>query len=119
MSESRNSTGAGASRYDAFWADQLTDPAFHALYEEEAARKGLWLQLVEARQAAGLTQAQLAMRLGVSQSQIAKIEKRGYEACTLTTLRRYVTALGDGFALDVSIRRESPHTPAAEPIGTP
>lgn len=64
----------------------------------------LWLQLVDARLAAGLTQAQVAERLGVAQTQVARIEKRGYDANTLSTLRRYVAALGDGFSLEVRVR---------------
>lgn len=83
----------------------LSDPAFRAIYAEEAAKKELWLHLVEARQAAGLTQAELAGRLGVSQAQVDRIEKRGYDACTLTTLRRYVAALGDGYQLRVAVHR--------------
>lgn len=83
----------------------MADPEFRAVYEEEAAKKELWLQLVESRQAAGLTQAELAQRLGVSQAQVARIEKRGYDAYTLNTLRRYVAALGEGFKLEVTIHR--------------
>src|SRR3954465_9589175 len=87
------------------WADSLVaDEEGRRLYEEEAAKKELWLQLVEARQAAGLTQAELAERLGVSQAQVARLEKRGYDAYSLNSLRRYVAALGDGFRLDVSVR---------------
>jgi DNA-binding XRE family transcriptional regulator len=78
-------------------ARMMADPRLRALYEEEAAKKELWLQLVEARQAAGLTQRELAKRLGVSQAQVARIEKRGYDAYTLNTLRRYVQGLGEGF----------------------
>jgi DNA-binding XRE family transcriptional regulator len=89
------------------WRDQfLADPENQAIYEEEAAKGELWLQLVEARQAAGLTQKQMALRLGVSQAQVARIEKDGYDAYTLTTLRRYVSALGEGFSLEIRI-----HTP--------
>ena len=84
----------------------MTDPTYSAIYEEEAARKELWLQLVEARRAAGLTQVQLAERLGVSQAQVARVEKRGYDSLTLTSLRRYVEALGAGFSLEVTIRRD-------------
>ena len=62
------------------------------------------MQPVKARQAAGLTQAQLAQRLGVSQSQVAKVARHGYEADTLAMLRRYVQALGADFALEVEIR---------------
>jgi len=103
---------AGQARYDAFWEEQLADPEFRRVYAEEAAKKELWLQLVEARQAAGLTQTQMAERLGVSQSQVAKVERHGYEAYTLTTLRRYVRALGEDFALEVQVR----HIPHAEHV---
>ena len=90
------------------------DPEFRAVYEEEAAKSELWSQLVEARQAAGLTKAELADRLGVSQAQVARIEKRGYDAYTLTTLRRYVQALGTGFTLTVAVH-QLPTRPAAAP----
>jgi DNA-binding XRE family transcriptional regulator len=96
----------GQQAYDEYWDRQFADPEFRAVYEEESAKKALWQQLVEARQAAGLTQAELAERLGVSQAQVARIEKRGYDAYTVTTLRRYVAALGEGFTLSVEIRRE-------------
>lgn len=99
----------GKRRYDAYWTRQMADPEFQRAYEEEAARKELWLQLVEARQAAGLTQAELAKRLGVSQAQVARIEKRGYDAYTLNTLRRYVQALGEGFSLEVKVRPPQHH----------
>lgn len=88
------------------WADSLVaDEEGRRLYEQEAAKKELWLQLVEARQVAGLTQAEVAKRLGVSQAQVARIEKRGYDAYTLTTLRRYTEALGEGFSLEVRVHR--------------
>ena len=102
----------GAKRYQEWRERLLSDPETRAIYEEEAAKSELWLQLVEARQKAGLTQRQMAERLGVSQAQVARIEKRGYDAYTLNTLRRYVTALGDGFSLEVRV-----HTPQQdEPI---
>jgi DNA-binding XRE family transcriptional regulator len=77
----------GQARYDAYWARQMVDSEFRAAYAEEAAKKELWLQLVEAREAAGLTRAEVAGRLGVSEAQIARIERRGYESCSLNTLR--------------------------------
>lgn len=103
-----DSTTEGERRYEDYWAKQMADPEFRTLYEEEAARKELWLQLVEARQAAGLTQAELAERIGVSQAQVARIEKRGYDAYTLTTLRRYVRALGEEYSLAVEVRHTRP-----------
>ncbi len=109
MSEKQKSEGQ--KRYEEYWDKQMADPEFRAIYEEEAAKKELWLQLVEARQAAGLTQTEMAKRLGVSQAQVARIEKRGYDAYTLNTLRRYVEALGEGFSLEVRVKR--PESPAS------
>ncbi len=83
----------------------LADPQLATLYEEEAAKKELWLQLVEARQEAGLTQAEVAGRLGVSERQVARMEERGYDTFTLDALRRYVQVLGVGFRLEVRIRQ--------------
>lgn len=106
---------AGQRAYQEWHDRQMANPEFRRIYEEEAAKKELWLQLVEARQAAGLTQEQMAQRLGVSQSQVAKIERRGYEAYTLTTLRRYVLALGEDFTLEVQIRHIPRQTGAPVP----
>jgi DNA-binding XRE family transcriptional regulator len=106
---------AGRRAYQEWHERQLADPEFRRVYAEEAAKKALWLQLVEARQQAGLTQAQMAERLGVTQSQVARIEKKGYEAYTLTTLHRYVQALGADFALEVTIH----HVPHVEAVGAP
>ena len=104
MRERKNDQSTqGAQTYEDWRKAFLADPNNRSIYEEEAAKKELWLQLVEARQEAGLTQEQVAQRLGVSQAQVARIEKRGYDAYTLTTLRRYVKALGQGVALEVRV----------------
>ncbi len=58
----------GEQAYQAWRDTLLGDPEARKIYKEEAAKKELWLQLVEARQAAGLTQVELARRLGVSQA---------------------------------------------------
>jgi DNA-binding XRE family transcriptional regulator len=98
----------GQRRFEEYWARPMADPEFAHTYEREAAKKDLWPQLVEARQAAGLSQEEMADRLGVSRAQIARIENHGYDAYTLARLRRYVQALGEGFELDVHIRRSHP-----------
>ncbi|MSP14374.1 MAG: helix-turn-helix domain-containing protein [Chloroflexi bacterium] len=116
MEKEKTLTEQGQESYRQ-WRDKLwANPEYRAIYEEEAAKSELWLQLVEARQAAGLTQEQMAERMGVSQAQVARIEKRGYDAYTLKTLRRYVTALGNGFRLEVSIRQVE--ETLLEPIAT-
>src|SRR5688500_4628592 len=109
MERKRTLTEEGQASYQR-WRDKLrADPNYQAIYEEEAAKSALWLQLVEARQAAGLTQAELAKRMGVSQAQVARVEKRGYDSLTLSSLRRYVQALGEGFSLEVTVRQAPGH----------
>lgn len=113
MESKRDYIKEGEESYRRWKERQHADPEYQKIYAEEAERSALWLQLVEARQAAGLTQVELAKRLGVSQAQVARIEKRGYDAYTLNTLRRYVEALGNGFKLEVAV-----HTPAEREVVT-
>ena len=82
-------------------AQLLADPALRKLYDEEAAKKEIWLQLAEARIEAGLTQAELAERLGTTQSQVSRMERQG-EDISIGTLRRYVSALGKDLRLEVT-----------------
>jgi ribosome-binding protein aMBF1 (putative translation factor) len=103
MTSEKYTQADGRRLYEEERARRMADPEYRAIYDEEGTKKELWLQLVEARQAAGLSQRELAKRLGVSQAQVARIEKRGYDAYTLTSLRRYVQALGDGFSIDVKV----------------
>ncbi len=116
VEQKRDYIAEGQASYQRWRERLLADPESRRLYEEEAAKGELWLQLVEARQAAGLTQAELAKRIGVSQAQVARIEKRGYDAYTLNTLRRYVQALGDQFSLEVRVARQGdPEKPVSQP----
>ena len=101
-------TNQGKASYEQWRAELRAKPEYAQLYQEEAAKSALWLQLVEARQRAGLSQAEVAKRMGVSQAQVARIEKAGYDAYTLNTLRRYVAALGDEFSLEVQIHQPAP-----------
>jgi transcriptional regulator with XRE-family HTH domain len=60
--------------------------------------------LKEARRRAGLTQAQLARRLGVSQAAVAKLERPGANP-TVDTLDDALWATGHRLALDAPARR--------------
>src|SRR4029077_7984130 len=60
--------------------------------------------LRNARRQAGLTQAQLALRLGVSQAAVAKLERPGANP-TVDTLDNALWATGHSLALDAPVRR--------------
>ena len=76
----------------------FSDPANAAEIEEQQARMDLVIALYEARQAAGLTQKELADILGTKQTYIAQIEK-GRKNITFSTLSRYARACGKKVAI--------------------
>jgi len=86
------------------WLDQLIhqSPAFQAQVEEELAAINVAQDLVALRESRGLSQAQLADRLGITQSAIAQLESAQPKNVELRTLVRVATALGAH--VDVSIR---------------
>lgn len=82
----------------------LEDPEFKAGYdalEEEFALASL---LIEARTRANLTQAELASKMGTSQSTIARLES-GKAAPSLSTLRRLAKATGTRLAISFESAR--------------
>jgi transcriptional regulator with XRE-family HTH domain len=87
------------------WLDQLIhqSPTFQAQVEEELAAINVAQDLVALRESRRLSQAQLAGRLGITQSAIAQLESAHPKNVELRTLVRVATALGAH--VDVSIRR--------------
>jgi transcriptional regulator with XRE-family HTH domain len=71
----------------------LKEPGFKEGYEALHDEFALASQLIEARSRAGLTQAELAQRMGTSQSTVARLES-GTATPSLSTLRRFAQATG-------------------------
>lgn len=78
----------------------LTDPEVRAEYERLEPEFDLIRALVEARNRAGLTQAELAKRMGTTQSVIARLEG-GQTSPTWRTLNRYAEATGNRLRVDL------------------
>lgn len=57
-------------------------------------------QLRQLRIQSGMTQQQLASRIGVSQRQISKIETGSIENAKISTLRSYLEAIGGELSVD-------------------
>lgn len=57
-------------------------------------------RLRELRENAGLTQAQLAERIGVGQRQVSKIEHGDLDNAKIGTIRSYLEAVGGGLAIE-------------------
>ncbi len=73
--------------------EELKDPAFAKSYGSECAKSEYGLALFHARQAADLTQKELADKLGVKQPYIAQIES-GETNLTLEALGSMLAVLG-------------------------
>ena len=71
----------------------LIDPAVRAEYDRLGPIFAVIGEMVEARQAAGLTQAEIAARMGTSQSVIARLENTRHMP-TFDMLTRYAAAIG-------------------------
>jgi DNA-binding XRE family transcriptional regulator len=71
----------------------LEDPQTRAEYDAQAPEFALAQELIAARIRAGLSQTEVAERMGTSQSAVARLES-GRSLPSLRTLERYASATG-------------------------
>ena len=67
---------------------------FRRAYDDELGRLRLAYRITELREKCGLTQAQLAEKVGTTQTGISRLENPNYRNYSLTTLERVAAALG-------------------------
>jgi predicted transcriptional regulator len=82
-------------------APLLANPRVKAEYDALAPEFEIAAELLRARLRAGLLQAELAARMGTSQSTIARLES-GQTLPSTKTLRRYAEATGNKFRVRLS-----------------
>ena len=70
------------------------DHEMRRMIAEEAVKFDIAQLVYDARTAAGLTQAELARKIGTTQSVISRLEDADYRGHSLTILRRIAEALG-------------------------
>lgn len=79
---------------DRFIAERTAkNPRFPQLMEAARRQRLLLRELAEKREEMGLSQAEVAARMGTSQSALARLE-RGEGNPTLATVERYASAMG-------------------------
>ncbi len=77
------------------WLEKkLASPKFREGFEAESQKLAIGEQLSRLRQQAGLTQAQLAKRIGTTASAISRYENAEYNRYELRTLQKIVDACG-------------------------
>jgi ribosome-binding protein aMBF1 (putative translation factor) len=83
------------------------DPEMQALIDEETENLRIAKHICELRTKAGLSQAELAKRIGTTQSVISRLEDADYEGHSLPMLQRVAAALNKRIELRwVPLRRK-------------
>ena len=73
------------------------DPEFNAAYEESETEYALLRELLQARQRAGLTQAEVAEKMGTKPPAVTRLETSlsdSRHSPTVATLKKYARAVG-------------------------
>ena len=90
---------------DAELAEAMQTPEFRTAYDALRDEFATLDALLQARKEAGLTQAQVAERMGIKQSALARIESNltgKKHSPTLATLRKYAEACGKRLEIRLS-----------------
>jgi ribosome-binding protein aMBF1 (putative translation factor) len=77
---------------DEWLAEEMKDPEFRRLYEEADIEMKVAMEVAKAREAAKMTQGELARKLKTKQQTISRIEQ-GAQNVTVETLDRIARAL--------------------------
>ncbi len=80
--------------------EELKDPEFREQYEGERQALQLAIEIAALRERKGLSQQDLAKRMGTSQQAISRIESGQYEGFTLKTLEKIAEATGMKVKID-------------------
>jgi DNA-binding XRE family transcriptional regulator len=77
---------------------------FQKAYYDELGRLRLAHRIAELRERCGLTQAQLAEKVGTTQAGISRLENPNYRNYSLTTLEKVAAALGARLKVELEER---------------
>jgi len=102
------------TNFDTYLEQQLKDPDFAARFKAAGEAWDIALQLAALRKQSGLSQKELARRVGTSQQQISRLESPSYEGHSLSMLRRVAEVLGASVQVQIKRRRASKQPTVAE-----
>src|SRR5712691_5839982 len=103
--------------HDELVKKMLKQPAVKAEYDAQAEEFALLDELLKARRQAGLTQAEVAARMGTKTPAVARLEAGGgsrQHSPSVATLRKYARAVG--CRLEIRLRPHNGRKPKAEPL---
>ena len=80
--------------YGAFLKKARKRRGFQTAYQALAVEYAVANEMLSARARAGLTQEAVASRMGTTKSTVSRLESAGKHAPSLTSLKKYATAVG-------------------------
>lgn len=107
----------GKTDFDRYLEDQLKNPDFAARFKKAGQAWEIAMQLAALRKKSGLSQKELANRLGTSQQQISRLESPGYEGHSLSMIRRFADELGAAVQVRIVKKRHPEKLAIAEKEG--
>jgi DNA-binding XRE family transcriptional regulator len=93
------------TNFDVYLEEQLKNPDFAERFEKAGEAWDVALKLAALRREAGLTQKELARRVGTSQQQISRLESPSYEGHSLSMLRRMAEVLGATIHVEIQPKK--------------
>ena len=98
-----------SNNFDQYLEEQLKDRAFAERFKKAGKAWDVALQLADLRKKSGLSQKELARRVGTSQQQISRLESPSYEGHSLSMIRRVAEALGAAVLLKIEPLKPAGH----------
>jgi transcriptional regulator with XRE-family HTH domain len=103
------------TNFDQYLKEQLKDADFVERFRKAGEAWDVALKLASLRKASGLSQKELAKRVGTSQQQISRLESPSYEGHSLSMLRRVAEVLGATLHVEIQPKRNQSTQIVAEP----
>jgi len=103
------------TNFDIYLERQLKDPDFAERFKKAGEAWDVALKLASLRKTSGLSQKELAKRVGTSQQQISRLESPSYEGHSLSMLRRVAEVLGATLYVEIQPNRRRKLPVVAEP----
>jgi predicted transcriptional regulator len=88
------------SNWNDYKKELLSNPQTRQEYDALGPEYAIVSQLLQARNSLGLTQAEIAKRMGVKQSFVARLEN-GAANPTVSTLKRFSSAIGKKLVIQI------------------
>ena len=89
------------TNYEKHFLAEMKNPQFRKAYEEEYAKVKFAYQMMQLRKKQRISQAQLAKKLGTTQSVVARMET-GQQNFTLDTLQKIASAFGRSLKIELA-----------------